>query len=192
MRSLFGPGRDPQDRLIETLCRESGRWMVASREAGEYSVRAIDDRTCVRYIQLRASPAFASVVFQLFFPVRFSLQNPPSGLFGRLLVRNFKLFYAAWAMDVVGSCEAGIQLGARLPRQGIDARLFDAVCRELVDEADDFNNELREKLRFGSGGVMPARVTGDDGLGVPEVRFVGPVEVNTVLASRNRRPERRG
>ena len=199
MRSLFGTTQGRRERpedLIDKLCRESGRWMVVSREADDCRVRAVGDPKSVQYIDIRDGEHCRDILLQTWFSVLFPLENPPSGLFGRLLLRNFALKYAAWSIQIAGSCEAGLCCSARLPKAGLCASLFDFACRELVNEINDFHQELRDKFRYSVGGVVPGRVanTGNGTFGLPgqEVRFLGPVEVNTVLAPRPRLPDQRG
>lgn len=181
MRSLFGPGRErKRDDLIDRLCRESGRWMVVSREEDDYRVRAVGDYRAVQYVGIRCGAAFHDVVFQSWFSVRFPLDNPPSGLFGRLLMRNFMLKQAAWALQIEGSCEAGLCCCARVPKSALVPCLFDIVCRELVNEIDDFHQELRDKFRWAGGEVVPGRGAnhgyGSFGQADPGVRFIEPVQ----------------
>ena len=190
MRRLFGLLHRQPDTLVERLCRESGRWIVLTSELDWHEVRSVA-RPRIHNIKIRHGEGDASLIFQSYFPVRFSLENPPSGLFGRLLMRNFDLYYASWVATISGSCEAGLQVVARLPRVGIDATLLDRVCHELADESDSFDRELRDKFRYGGGGVISARVASGGGGGYgtlgqddPGVRFLGAV------AERSRPPLR--
>jgi len=199
MRSLFGPRQRREPNLIDRLCHECGQWMVISSQLDAHQVRSVN-RYKISHIDIRYMEGHASVIFQLYFPIRFSLENPPSGLFGRLLLRNHELHYATWVMNIVESCEAGIQVAARLPRQGIDARLFHRVCTELADEADGFGQELRDKFRYSVGGVTPGhamqeppRHYGTIGQSGPEVRYIEPVQQHQIGQNgRYRLPGQRG
>lgn len=187
MRSLFGPRKRRESDLVESLCRQSGQWMVTSSVLDVHQVRSVH-RPRIQRLQIRHMDGHASLIFQLFFSIRFSLENPPSGLFGRLMMRNHELIYASWAMGIVESCEAGLEVVARLPRQGIDARLFHSVCTELADEADSFDKELKEKFRYGVDGIIPGRTMqepprhcGTIGQSGPEVRYLGPVQPSQLV-----------
>lgn len=178
MRSLFGNRQRQEPDLIDRLCRECGHWMLASCELDSHRIRSVT-RPMIQHINVRYMEGQPSLIFQLFYPVRFSLENPPSGLFARLLLRNHSLYYAMWAMNIVQSCEAGIEVAARLPRQGVDASLFHAVCSELADEAEGFDRELKSKFNYSPGPMPPATpVSGYGTLGQagPDVRYIGPVQ----------------
>lgn len=141
----------PQYDLIERLCRESG-WVLASREADFYQVRPGDHRA-IQYVEIRYGERFAQVLFQSFFPIRFSLQQPPTGLSERLLMRNRNLHWSSWTAVIGGSCEQVLYVGASIPAAGLNAWLFGQVCGEMVNEIHAFHQELHEKYRYGLGGV---------------------------------------
>lgn len=155
-----------RDNLITRLCRESGRWLLIGREGELYWVRA-DGCGRLQEIFIRYREHAASVAFQSRFPVRFPLDGPPSGLYARLLMRNFQRVFTSWAMDIGESCEAVLRVVARVPTVALDAPLFDEVCREMVDEIADFHQELRDKFR----GVMDGH---GGGPAVPDVRYIEP------------------
>lgn len=164
--------RPPED-LIHRLCRESGRWRLVEREGDRYHVVA-DDGSPLQPIWLRYRQGRSeSIPLQSRFPVRFPLDNPPSGLFGRLLMRNFTLVHAYWAVNLGESCEALLWVLARVSVAGLDAKLFDMVCREMRDEIVAFHRELKDKLRYSVSGMMP-----DDGgdARTMEMRYAESVE----------------
>ena len=78
--------------LIARLCDETG-WVLTGREADRYQVRSGDHRANV-YIELRYSERYRNAVFQSWFPVRFSLEKPPAGLFARVLLRSSSLTWS--------------------------------------------------------------------------------------------------
>ena len=71
----------PHD-TIERLCLDSG-WVFISREVDYYRVRSGGHQSNV-YVDIRSSERFSNMLFQCWFPIRFSLEKPPSGLFGRV------------------------------------------------------------------------------------------------------------
>lgn len=124
-------------------------------------------------IRVRYRPGF-TMLFEAELPVRFSLEDTPSDLFARVLLRSVPLKFASWRMDVRQSCEALLFLSVQWPGQGMVAGLFDDICREMRDEVLSFHQELRDKFRYQANGV----VTGRPGSACPrpgEVRFLGPV-----------------
>lgn len=140
----------PQD-FIERLCHESG-WLLVSRENDIYTVRS-GDHTVQQNVYVRWNPRLRNVLFQGFFPVRFSLEREAPGLNARLLMRNRDLCWSSWAMDIGQSCEACLHVAASLPPENLDARLFGRVCQEIVGEINAFHAELRSKFQYSVGQV---------------------------------------
>ena len=179
--NLFGrkglPRRRGATDLVERLCEESGKWLIASRLGDRYSV-VNADRMTQRFIDVRTCEEMAFVKFTAEFPVRFSLDREPRGLFARVLMRCIPLHFANWRLDIGESCEAVLYLFASQPRAAMDARLFNAICQEMVQELRDFHTELVEKFRYGGGaadmpgqqsrGGVPMRKPWDD---VPDSRY---------------------
>lgn len=155
-QGVYGPpmryAELPRYDLIERLCRESG-WVLASREADFYRVRPGDHRA-IQYVEIRYGERFAQVLFQSFFPIRFSLQPPNPGLSERLLMRNRNLHWSSWTATIGGSCEQVLYVGASLPAAGLNAWLFGQVCSEMVNEIAAFQQELHDKFRYGLGGAV--------------------------------------
>lgn len=157
-----------REPLIPRLCRESGRWLMFARQGDRYWVQATDQKSIVD-ICVRDTGSTPSVLFQTWFPVRFSLEKPPSGLFARLLERNLDLHFTAWGMAIGNSCEACLTVAGRAPRAVLGAALFDVVCGEIRDEINGFQGELHEKFRYSMGTpvanpVVSARVVSDPGI----------------------------
>ena len=141
--------------LIPQLCREGGnRWVVISKEPGSYRLRNNDGRRPV-YITVSQRAGTTTVLFQAFFPVRFSLEREPRGLFARVLMRNFNLGRVAWSMYIGESSEACLTLWTNVPKNSLDATLLHVVCNEMAQEIRELQDELHEKFRYGpepSGG----------------------------------------
>jgi hypothetical protein len=167
------PAARPPEDTIHRLCRESGRWLLTGREYDSYWVRANDHRPTVS-IQIRYAANDPTVLFQAWLPVRFPLANPPHGLFGRLLMRNLELRFAAWAVSIGQSCEACPTVAALIPTSALDASLFDFVCREVRDEILGFQKELHEKFAY----AVPPPVQGTPAYGtagaVTEIEYAEP------------------
>lgn len=142
--------------VIESLCRTIG-WVVTRREADIYQVRSGDHRANV-YIEIRYNERSPNVVFQSFFPIRFSLDEPPAGLFGRVLLRTASLTWASWALNIGESCDAQLCVNAGLPTTALDARLFGKVCEEIAAEIRGMRQELHDKFAYDLGGVMPEAI----------------------------------
>jgi hypothetical protein len=67
---------------------------MIDRDNGSYTVAANDRRgRCP--VTIRHGNGRRGVLFQSWLWINFALANPPQGLFGRLLLRNFDLHYAA-------------------------------------------------------------------------------------------------
>lgn len=184
-----------QEELIPKLCRESGRWLVSGRDGGDcYQVRTAGSDT-IRYIDVRHQDDVRSVKFSATFPVRFPLENTPSGLFARLLLRSVSLHHSHWLIEIWESCEALPYLVARQPAAVMTPALFNAICREMVDELLGFQQELRDKFQGDfvrrHGGMGSAAPSG------PEVRLAEPVALPTAaeamqqIRSLMSRPEHR-
>ncbi len=177
-RLLNQPGKPMpphEEELIPRLCRESGRWLVVRREGDCHIVQATDHRA-VKEITVRDCTNSYTVLFQAWFPVRFPLDNPPSGLFGRVLMRNLDLYFSGWAVSIGGSCEACLTLAALVPRQALDARLFDNVCREVRDELIGFHQELHAKFLYAAPPFPASPPVRGDGGGQDVVRYLEPAE----------------
>jgi hypothetical protein len=109
--------------MIPRLCEESGRWVVISSEAGDYRVRNADGRATV-YINVYQRPGTCDTLFQANFPIRFSLEREPAGLFARVLMRNFSLKFSSWMMYIGESCEACLILAGRVPTVALEVAWF--------------------------------------------------------------------
>ena len=155
------PGGD----LVSRLCRETG-FVLTGREADHYQVRSGDHYPPV-YIELRYSERRPNVMFQAWFPVRFSLEKPPAGLFARVLLRNTSMTWAAWGMSIGQSCEACLYVSAASPQRAIDSRVFNAICQEITGEVREFRQELHEKFAYDLGDVVPEIMSRDVRGGVP-------------------------
>jgi hypothetical protein len=161
---LVRPGSS-QD-LIERLCDETG-WVLAGREADLYRVRSGDHRAPV-YIDIRYSEQYCNAVFQSWFPVKFSLEQPPAGLFGRVLLRSIYLRWASWEMSAGRSCEACLVLSACLPVAGMHADLFRPVCEEIATEIRRLRRELHDKFAYDLGeDPTPMTAAGEPRGGLP-------------------------
>jgi hypothetical protein len=136
-----------QQEMIPRLCAESSRWTVVSREVDAYQVRNDDGRRPV-YIRVNQSRGATTTHFQAFFPIRFSLEREPPGLFARILLRNFHLKLATWGMFIGGSCEACLYLAAQVPTAGLDAAWFDFICEEILAEMNSLQDELHAKFSY--------------------------------------------
>jgi hypothetical protein len=169
-------GADP----VEALCRRTGT-LILRREGGEYWVRP---PCATRGQSIRLGAGGGNVLFQHHLGVEFPLDREPPGLFARLLLRNLDLSWTAWSMTIAGRCDAHLSVSARIPIAGLDAALFDAVCREIVGEVEGFHRELHDKFRWGGGGMgepgaagpplrggVPMRRSWDGDL--PDVRYPG-------------------
>jgi hypothetical protein len=165
----------PRRDLVKQLCRTSGRWLIADREGDHYWI-ATNDGRARRLIDVRSSDKYAFIKFNAVFPVRFSLERTPSGLFARLLLRSNALVYSSWLVSIWDSCEATTYLHAIMPTSAMDARLFDAICTEMDGEIRGFHTELNDKFSYGIG--RPAAGHGGYSQDVPDIRFVEPAPEN--------------
>jgi hypothetical protein len=138
--------------VIEQRCREAG-WVFVSREVDLYRVRSGDYKSPV-YIDIRSSERFSSAVFMSWFPIRFSLEKPPAGLFARVLLRSLSLTWGSWQMSIGQSSEACLCVRARLPAAALTAELFRDVCEEIAGEIRAFHQELHDKFAYNMGTVM--------------------------------------
>ena len=142
---------------IELMCRQTGNWAVTDFDKQDlFTVRTTSFRT-VYPITVRHHPKRTSTRFQCWLPVNFPLDNPPSGLFGRLLLRSWDLGWSAWNINIGHSCVATACVTALVPNMALDATLFDEICREQTGEVSAFHQELRDKFNYagqaGSGYV---------------------------------------
>jgi hypothetical protein len=153
--------------LVSRLCRDTG-FVLTGREADRYQVRSGDHSPPV-YIELRYSERRPNVIFQAWFPVRFSLEKPPTGLFGRVLLRNTSMTWAAWGMSIGQSCEACLYVTAASPRRAMDSRVFNAICQEMTGEIRAFHEELHSKFAYDLGDVVPEAMPRNVRGGVPMV-----------------------
>jgi hypothetical protein len=153
---------------IERLCRRSGKWAVIEFDrVDRYQVRTTTARHLCEVTVRHVSGKRACTRFQCWLPVQFSLQNPPSGLFGRLLMRSWDLRWSAWHINIADSCEASACLSVLIPNAALDARLFDDICREMTEEVLSFHRELRDKFNYH---VAAASVRQPGTAGVPMIR----------------------
>jgi hypothetical protein len=167
------PAARPPEALIPRLCRESGRWLVIGQQADLYRVRANDHKPIVE-IDIRCPGGGPAVLFQAWFPVRFRLDNPPSGLFARLLLRNIDRGFAKWSMVIGQSCEACLTISGLVPLRALVASLLDCVCGEIRDEILGFQAELHEKFSY----FVPPPAQGTPAYGtagaVTEIEYAEP------------------
>jgi hypothetical protein len=137
---------------IERLCDKSRKWMVLSYDKlDHYRLRTTSSRT-VYEICVRHHPQRQSTRFQCWLPIRFSLENPPSGLFGRLLLRSWELAWSSWNINILQSCEASACVTCLVPRAALDIGLFDDICTEQSEEVAAFHKELRDKFNYAAMG----------------------------------------
>jgi hypothetical protein len=162
---------------IERLCDRSRKWMVVSYDKlDSYQLRTTSGRT-IYEIGVRHHPERKNTRFQCWLPIRFPLDNPPSGLFGRLLMRSWELAWSAWVVNISGSCEAGACVSALVPNAALDAELFNDICGEQAEEVAAFHKELRDKFNYaamGGGFAAPPPRPWDAGTSVPQLSRGGP------------------
>jgi hypothetical protein len=149
--------------IIEA-CRATGDWQIMARRGDWWTVANTDDGR-QHDIAVRYSEKLVVVKFLCHFPIRFSLEHEPKGLFARLLMRNHDLHYAFWVMQIGDSCEGQPYLFAQWPLSALTTAVFNAICKEMYNEIEAFGRELRGSFKF-SGGYAPAH----DKAGVPAVR----------------------
>ena len=141
---------------IARLCEETGNFAFLKAEGVTHYVVPNGPQRRHR-LEIKHDARFENVTLQGFFPIRFSLEKTPSGLFARVLMRSFELHFASWCVIMTESCEAGLCVRACVPRAALDSRLLDRVCTEIIDELEGFQKELREKFAYtpGQGIVYP-------------------------------------
>lgn len=162
------PRRRGNGDLIERLCRKSG-WVVTRREGDHYQIRSGDHRPAV-CIEVRYSQNCRNIVMQSWFPVRFSLEKPPAGLFARVLLRSSSLVWGSWTMNLGPNCDAALVVAVTLHTSGLTAELFRDVCEEIAGEIRAFTQELHDKFAYDLGGVMPEATPWEVRGGVPARR----------------------
>ena len=160
-----------REDFVTRMCRLSGRWAVIGREGDSYDLRS-DDTRAVRYLSVRHRPDVGYVMFHAALSLRFPLDKTPSGLFARMLLRNVRLKFCHWNLDLRGSFEASAYLNAQWPTPGMTHEFFGSLCREMAEEVSGFHQELRDRFRGDWSPVAPTESAGPD---TPEIRFVGPV-----------------
>lgn len=156
--------RDPIDRL----CRKSGNWVMTEVEANyRHWVTHRRDRADYPVMVLHGSH-HTSTRFQCWLPVRFPLANPPSGLFGRLMLRSWDLNWSSWVLNIGESCEAKACVTALVPNRALDTNLFNIICQEQVEEVSGMHKELRDKFQYSGQfrGGPPASSMGGSGMPV--------------------------
>ena len=141
-----------RDDLVAHLCRRSGKWYVHNRRGPLHWVCACDEKSML-LIRVSYRPGYF-LMFEAELPIRFSLENPPSGLFGRVLLRSGALKLASWRMDIRESCEAVLYLSVQMPEHRMSGEMFDEVCREMRDEVLALHQELRDKFHYTVGGPV--------------------------------------
>jgi hypothetical protein len=141
-----------RETLVEQRARQGG-WHLLRRTGDNYLLRFADDDV-TRLVAVKHGDGSHFVRFSAKFPILFSLDRTPHGLFGRLLLRNGDLELSTWHMDIAEHCEAQIYLCSQWPVEVVTSAFFDAVCHELVGEIRSFHQELRDKFH-GSGAAQP-------------------------------------
>jgi hypothetical protein len=154
-------GLAKHESVIEWSARLTG-WAMFSRRGDFYTVQSRDRPGNERLVSVKYRDGDSMVKFTTDFPIRFSLERTPQGLFARLLLRSVPLCWSHWNMDIDQACEAQPYLVAVWPTAVMTPKMFDAICREMVGELRSFHQELRDKLAYGVGGGMvdPARAQG--------------------------------
>lgn len=137
------------ENTIERLCREIG-WLFVGQEGDHYRVRTADRQSSV-YLDVKYSEHTVNTLIASWFPIRFSLERPPAGLFARLLLRSIELRWSSWQMSIGGSSEACLCVSATLPTGSLKASLFHIVCKEVADEIRAFHLELHNKFAYAIG-----------------------------------------
>jgi hypothetical protein len=146
-----------RDTMIERLARKTG-WVVISREADVYRLRA-GDHSRPYTIRVRCRDDYLNVTFLANLPVQFPLASMTKELATGLLVRNCRLLWAKWCLEVAGSCDALPFLYAAVQTQGLTGETFDAICRCMIGEIQAVHDELRGQVaRFTDGGAGRLRV----------------------------------
>lgn len=153
--------------LIVSRSRQTGKWVVESHDKPDiYRVRTAGGGP-IYEVAIRHNAKRAFTRFQTWLPIAFPLDNLPSGVFDRLMMRSWELTWSAWVIDILDACQAHACLTVLVPNVALDATLFDAICSEQTQEVRGFHKELRDKFPYG-GGFVGAPATG--GGDVPRTR----------------------
>jgi hypothetical protein len=162
-----------EESWIASLCRQTRKWTVTGFDGQDrFTVRTKGDEVIYPVTVRTSGQSSYGTRFQCFLPLRFPMETPPSGLFGRLMMRSREMDWSAWQLIIVESCEAQLYVTALIPSAVLDAALFDEVCREQTSEVAAFMKELHDKFNCAGGNSpAPTRPTGPD---VPMVRTGQP------------------
>ena len=162
---------------VMEACRATGKWQIMARRGDWWYVANTDQRR-QHEIAVRYSEKLVVAKFSCTFPIRFPLRPEHPGLFARLLMRSHDLCYAHWTMYISDSCEGQPYLFAQWPVSALTTAVFDAICRELHRETEDFGFELRGKFQYGGGYVPPQGTAGVPALRPDErgIQWVGDGE----------------
>ena len=158
---------------IEQLCRQTGRWAVTAFDKQDlFTVRTTAAETIYEIILRSGKQKSDCTRFHCWLPVSFHLDNPPSGLFARLMMRSRELRWSAWVLNISNACEGDACVTVLIPNVGLDAKLFDEICREQSNEVAAFHRELRDKFHWTAqfGGSSTASGAKHVGPGVPMPR----------------------
>jgi hypothetical protein len=138
------------ESLIEWSARLSG-WAMYSHRGDFYTIQSRDCPGDAKFVTVNYRDGDGYVKFSSIFPLRFSLERTPQGLFARLMLRTVSLHWAAWAMDIQQACEAQPYLVGIWPTETMTPRLFNMICLEMVGEIRSMQQELRDKFSYGVG-----------------------------------------
>ena len=143
--------------LVEQLAKQAG-WPISSHCGGHYTVLSADQGPA-RQVNVRYMESTGFLRFYADFPIRFSTERTPDGLYARVLLRSSSLGKCHWLLDIDYSCEAQPYLFAQWPAAVVTPKFFNAVCQEMVNELRAFHQELRDKFAYsvGSGAMPPVK-----------------------------------
>ena len=130
--------------LIERLASQDG-WLVTAREADYHEVR-LPSPPVIRYVRIRCRDDLDNVLFWTNLPVQFPMAMAPPELFKTLLMRNRRIRFGAWTIDLTGSLDVWVYVSYVAHKAALSPKSFGDICRDLLAESEAMFNELREQF----------------------------------------------
>jgi hypothetical protein len=140
-----------RETTIERMVRNCG-WVVTHREDDVYRIRR-GDGSRMFYLNIRYREDYLNVLIHGRLGIQFPLSTITPEMTMGLLVRNTRLVWCSWGIQLGGSCDAVPSLASSLQTEGLTDETFAAVCRAMATELEAVYDDLHGVVeRLGGGG----------------------------------------
>ncbi len=131
---------------VEACCAQLG-WSIDERMGTDGIILYFNDALMpdtIRKLLITGSASGPLAVFTVFSAGSIPAEQVPAEVLGHLLVRNQKAVFPAWQVMDQENGNAGFAVTYCALVQGLEAGIFEVICKTMCNEVHEFDAKLRQ------------------------------------------------